>query len=129
PEPVVWLLPAVGVALGWAGGFLWSKRRSHKDLQFAKQTLQQSWEEAQKALSELTETETKFRLLFERSSDAIWILEPRVPMFIDCNQAAIEMIGAENKQQVLSLHPAVMSAEMQPDGRSSVEKTTEMIEL
>jgi PAS domain S-box-containing protein len=129
PEPVVWLLPAAGVALGWAGGFLWSKRRSHKELQFAKQTLQQSWEEAQKTLTELTETETKFRLLFERSADAIFILEPRVPMFIDCNQAAVEMMGAEGKKQVLSLHPAAMSTELQPDGRSSVEKTTEMIEL
>src|SRR5262245_60607023 len=101
-EPVTWLLAAAATTLGVAGGILWSKRRSYKEMQSAKKTLQQSWEEAQKALSELTETETKFRLLFERSADAIFILEPRVLMFIDCNQAAIEMMGANSKQQVLS---------------------------
>ena len=33
-----------------------------------------------------------FRLLFERSADAIWLYDPEVGVFVDCNQAAVEQM-------------------------------------
>ncbi|MFB2837137.1 PAS domain S-box protein [Floridanema evergladense] len=71
----------------------------------------------------LWESENKFRLLFEQSGDAILLLEN--DKFIDCNQAAIEMIGANSKEQLLNLHPAELSPEKQPDGSYSLEKANE----
>ena len=35
------------------------------------------------------EHETMFQLLFERSAEAIWLLDPENLIFVDCNQAAV----------------------------------------
>lgn len=67
-----------------------------------------------------------FRQLFEQSADAQLLLaEDR---FIDCNPAAVEMLGCRSKAAVLSLHPHDISPERQPDGRPSSEKADELIE-
>lgn len=71
----------------------------------------------------LRESESKFRLLFEQSGDAILLLKNDI--FVDCNQAAIEMIGASTKAQLLNLHPAQLSPEKQPDGSYSLTKANE----
>ncbi|MFB2934101.1 PAS domain S-box protein [Aerosakkonemataceae cyanobacterium BLCC-F154] len=71
----------------------------------------------------LRESENKFRLLFEQSGDAILLLQN--DKFIDCNQAAIEMIRASSKEQLLNLHPAQLSPEKQPDGSNSLIKANE----
>ncbi|HEY9852885.1 MAG TPA: PAS domain S-box protein [Leptolyngbyaceae cyanobacterium] len=68
----------------------------------------------------IQKSESKFRALFEKSGDAILLLDGDV--FIDCNQAAVEMIRAKSKQDLLNLHPSQLSPELQPDGRSSFEK-------
>jgi PAS domain S-box-containing protein len=65
-----------------------------------------------------------FRVLFEYSSDAHLLFDDRG--IIDCNPAAILMLRCADKAQVLNLHPAVLSPELQPDGRSSLEKSVEM---
>ena len=65
-----------------------------------------------------------FRVLFEHSSDAHLIFDESG--IIDCNNAAIAMLLCENKAEVLRLHPAVLSPEYQPDGRTSMEKSVEM---
>ena len=66
----------------------------------------------------------KFRVLFEHSSDAHLIFDDTG--IIDCNRAAVEMLRCADKSQVLRLHPAVLSPELQPDGRRSLEKNLEM---
>lgn len=66
----------------------------------------------------------KFRLLFEQSSDAHLLLGP--DGIIDCNPAAVRMLRCRDKAHVLGLHPAVLSPELQPDGRLSLEKCIEM---
>ncbi|MFB2918994.1 adenylate/guanylate cyclase domain-containing protein [Aerosakkonema funiforme] len=71
----------------------------------------------------LRESENKFRLLFEKSADAILLLDGDV--FIDCNQAAVAMLRAKSKEELLNLHPSQLSPEIQPDGRSSFEKANE----
>lgn len=66
----------------------------------------------------------KFRVLFEHAADALLILG--AGGILDCNAAAIEMLRADSKEQVLRVHPAVLSPEVQPDGRRSLEKSVEM---
>jgi PAS domain S-box-containing protein len=77
-----------------------------------------------RTMEALKESETKFRLLFEQSGDAILLLDENA--FIDCNQAALEMIGADSKEQLLNLHPCELSPDVQPDGSLSAEKSKEM---
>jgi PAS domain S-box-containing protein len=64
-----------------------------------------------------------FRQLFERSADAIFLFDPVREYFVDCNQAAVEMMRASSKEQLLLVHPAELSPEFQADGQTSREKT------
>ena len=66
-----------------------------------------------------------YRELFERSADAILIIEGE--MFIDCNQAAVEMLRCADREEVLRTHPSELSPPRQPDGRESFEKANAMI--
>ncbi len=66
-----------------------------------------------------------YRELFERSADAILILDDGA--FVDCNQATVEMLRYREKEQLLRTHPSELSPPLQPDGRSSFEKANEMI--
>ena len=69
--------------------------------------------------------EGALRLVFERSPDAILVLDDGV--FIDCNQAAVDMLHAAGKDELLSLSLSDLSAAIQPDGTSSQNKAREMI--
>jgi PAS domain S-box-containing protein len=71
------------------------------------------------------ESESKFRLLFERSADAMFLLDGK--KFIDCNNAAVEMMKCSSRDELLDLHPSEISPERQTDGQSSREKSEEMI--
>ncbi|RMG10206.1 MAG: response regulator [Planctomycetota bacterium] len=68
-----------------------------------------------------------YRELFERSADAILIIEEE--RFVDCNQAAVDMLGYARKQDLLRTHPSQLSPERQSDGRDSYEKANEMIRI
>jgi PAS domain-containing protein len=68
-----------------------------------------------------------FESLFERTTDAIWLYDPQTAILVDCNRAAVQLIGARNKQQLLRTVPADISPAFQPDGRRSDEKAEEII--
>lgn len=73
-----------------------------------------------------------FEDLFDRSADAIWLFElrdARTAVLADCNQAAAELVGAENKQRVLGTKPEDHSPPVQPDGSRSAERTAEIIAI
>ncbi len=72
-------------------------------------------------------SESRFRLMFERTADALLLLDPVAGQFIDCNQAATDMLRCTDKHELLLLHPAKLSPPYQPDGRPSGEKADEMI--
>jgi len=69
----------------------------------------------------IPECETSFRLLFEGSADAILLLDTRAGIFVDCNAAALSMMGATDRNQLLMSGPADLSPERQPDGTKSAE--------
>ncbi|OPX99572.1 MAG: Blue-light-activated protein [Syntrophorhabdus sp. PtaU1.Bin002] len=79
--------------------------------------------EAEKAMQE---SEEKFRLLFEKSTDAILLLDNEA--FIDCNEAAVKLMGCSDKNRLIGLRPADLSPERQPDGQFSLEKARRLVD-
>jgi len=75
----------------------------------------------------LKESEKKYRELFEKSEDAILIIEN--DKFIDCNDSTVRMLKYNNKEELLFTHPSELSPDFQPDGRSSFEKAKEMMDI
>ena len=74
-----------------------------------------------------TETSDAYRELFERSADAILIIDGE--SFVDCNQAAVTMLRARDREHILRTHPSQLSPPFQPDGRDSFTKANEMIAM
>jgi len=73
------------------------------------------------------QTGSVFESFFERSVDAVWLLDAEAGVFVDCNQAAVELSGAESKQQLLRMRPDELSPPFQPNGTPSPEKSAEII--
>jgi PAS domain S-box-containing protein len=76
---------------------------------------------------ELRQSEATFRKLFSASSDAILLIDS-AGVFVECNQAALDLLKMTRQQFLLS-PPARISPEFQPDGRRSAESAPEMIAL
>jgi PAS domain S-box-containing protein len=74
----------------------------------------------------LIASEKKYRRLFEHSKDAILIIENEI--FVDCNQATVDLLGYEDKNRLLQTHPSELSPPSQPDGRDSFSKAKEMMD-
>jgi PAS domain S-box-containing protein len=70
-----------------------------------------------------------FQSLFERSADAIWLFDPQAGRFVDCNQAAVDLLRSGTKQKLLQARPEDLSPPTQPDGTPSNQKAVEMAEL
>ena len=68
----------------------------------------------------LRDSEARFRVLFEQMPDPAWIIKDH--RFIDANQAALRMMGYQDKPELLSLHPLQISPTLQPDGEPSEAK-------
>ena len=75
----------------------------------------------------LKESEKKYRELFEKSDDAILIIENN--KFVDCNDSTVKMLRYKNKEELLNTHPSALSPEFQPDGRRSFEKAEEIMRI
>jgi PAS domain S-box-containing protein len=69
------------------------------------------------SLDRLQQSELRFQTLFEKSSDAIMLLDEKG--FMDCNDAAVKLFGYSHKSQLYHLHPAALSPAVQPGGQSS----------
>jgi PAS domain S-box-containing protein len=75
------------------------------------------------------ENESMFRLLFERSADAITLLDPQTGAFLDVNDASVRVTGAPDKAALLRGGPELISPERQPDGSLSTDKVKAVIRL
>lgn len=77
------------------------------------------------AEEKLLQNEEKFRLLFSKANDAIFIMNNE--MFVECNEKTWLMFGCEEKD-IIRKTPFDFSPEIQPDGKSSVEKGKEKLQ-
>jgi diguanylate cyclase (GGDEF)-like protein/PAS domain S-box-containing protein len=69
----------------------------------------------------------QYRVLFEHSADAMLIIDGG--RFIDCNEAALRMLGYAVRADLFATHPSQLSPPFQPDGGSSYGKANEMIAI
>jgi len=91
--------------------------RKHRD---ALGSLVEKKTQALKAeMAERKQTETKFKTLFESSSDAVILLDETV--FLDCNQAALTIFGCPTKKEFCSRHLRDFSPETQENGQKSAD--------
>ena len=74
----------------------------------------------------LRESQATFRDLFEKSADAILLIDQR-RVFVECNQAALNLLKM-SRREFLNRPLVMISPEFQPDGRRSDEAAQEMID-
>ncbi|WP_326538837.1 ATP-binding protein [Pseudorhodoferax sp.] len=55
-------------------------------------------------------------MLFRQSQRAMVVLDPEIPAFIDCNEAAVKIYGYQHREEVLGKTPLDVQAEFQADG-------------
>jgi len=88
------------------------------------------WTESSSAWhSSRGDTDTMFKLLFERTADPILLFDPRQGVFIDCNQAAVDLLRASDKQRLLQVRPEDLAPPFQSDGLPTAEKSKEITQL
>lgn len=80
-----------------------------------------------RAEQQLKKSENKFRDIFEKSGDAILIIENG--KFVDSNKATIAMLGYTKATDLLPCHPSELSPPTQLDGTDSRVKADEMMRL
>ena len=73
------------------------------------------------------ESEQNFMDVLRGSRDAMLLIEDY--QFIDCNDAAVKILGYPNREAFLAAAPAALSPPLQPDGQSSTEKAKEMMDI
>lgn len=71
-------------------------------------------------------SEIKYRTLYDASSDAIMLRTPD-RRIVSANRAAVKLFGCNDESELVSLDPADIYAEYQPDGTLSSEKAPEMV--
>jgi PAS domain S-box-containing protein len=78
-------------------------------------------------ITEREASDERFRILFERSSDAHLLFDDTG--VIDCNDATLRMLRADRKVSVLGQSLVSLSPRRQPDGRLSVIVSEQMRQL
>jgi PAS domain S-box-containing protein len=71
----------------------------------------------------LIESEAKYKILFETSTDALFLM---TDVFLDCNDQACKLWACE-RSDIITHSPIEFSPEFQPDGRRSDESATDKI--
>ena len=68
--------------------------------------------------AELRRSETKFRTLYDSTSDAVMLLDEKG--FFDCNQATLATFGCTSRELFCTKHPGRLSPPTQPGGVDSM---------
>jgi PAS domain S-box-containing protein len=82
--------------------------------------------ESSYAKGQREETESMFRLLFERTADPIWLFDPRTATIVDCN-AATAVLMRSSRADLIGKRADELSASVQPDGSPTVESVARRI--
>lgn len=77
-------------------------------------------------ITEREAADERFHLLFERSTDAHMLYD--AAGIIDCNDATLQMLRVDSRDQLVGRRPADLSPLRQPDGRLSVVVAGQMRE-
>ena len=83
--------------------------------------------ERNKLLAHLKESDDQFHSLFNNARDPIFLLDENQHI-INCNEAMIEILGAQSREQIINKTLVSFSPEYQPDGRLSSKKLKEVVE-
>ncbi len=75
---------------------------------------------------DLKESESKFRMIYESSYDAIMLLNEKG--FFDCNKRTLELFGFNTVEEFREIQPSDVSPQVQPDGRDSYTSSMEHIQ-
>ncbi len=75
----------------------------------------------------ISQSENKFKSLFEGSIDPILLLDEN-NKFIDCNNAAVKILSASSRSEIIGKTPAELSPKFQPDGLTSIKKAELLIQ-
>lgn len=78
-------------------------------------------------ITESKEAEQRYRLMFEYSLDGVLLSDSSG--LIDCNPAAVRMLGLAEKSELIGRGPFEFSPQFQPDGMPSDEKARGLGEL
>jgi len=79
-------------------------------------------------ITEQKHADEKLRVVFEHSTDA-HLLYDRTDGIIDCNTAALKMLGYQAKAEIVGKQPSFFSSEYQPEGFKSASYAAEVDEL
>lgn len=72
-------------------------------------------------ITERKEADERFRLIFECAQDGMLLSD--ASGVIDCNPAALRMLGLTDRSELIGRRPAEFSPPLQPDGAASDEKS------
>jgi diguanylate cyclase (GGDEF)-like protein/PAS domain S-box-containing protein len=75
----------------------------------------------------LKESETKYRKLFEKSNDALFITDKT--RILDCNTAMVELFDFKSRSDLLKTHFFEFFPEKQPHGENSEDKLNGMMDM
>jgi PAS domain S-box-containing protein len=67
-----------------------------------------------------------FQQFFEHTVDATWLFDAATGRFVNCNQAAVALLGGSSKEQLVGLRPDELAPPLQPDGTPSVQRVAEL---
>lgn len=101
------------------------KSESNIDFHSAIHTLTDTLKEKFELEKALKEREQILTLLFEKSGDPQLLIKG--DKFIDCNEKALQMVAAKNKEHIIGKTPDYISPNFQPDGLESITKAQMMI--
>lgn len=93
-----------------------AEQSTYEDFEQMARDLEKKTAELQKKLADHTESETRYRVLFEEAGDGIFILENE--KIIDCNQKVLTLFGCA-RDHLIGKTPFDFSPETQPNGKNS----------
>ena len=96
-------------------------QKNQQQITLQKQMLHSQINVLQTAEKKIHESEAYNKVLFSDSGIALVVLDPQNGMFIDCNQAAVNIYRLPDRASVIGLSPIDVSAPTQYDGTPSAE--------